>query len=79
LAQAFDERRGVRPTALRPVAGGEQGAALSERAELLEILGEKARGGNIRAVELLLWETPAERTAAAEQRDRRLLALVPDD
>jgi hypothetical protein len=75
IAEAFDAR-GAPVAALRP-AGPSVTADPPDRAELLALLGQQARKGNVRAIELLLRDAPAAMSPEAERRYRRLLSLVP--
>jgi hypothetical protein len=52
---------------------------LPDRAELLALLAEQARRGSVRAVELLMRETPAEPASDTGAEVQRLLALVPHE
>lgn len=69
-AQAFDRRRTL---LARPMS-----CSLPDRVELLSLLTEQARKGSVRAIELLLRETPADSSAAvADDEHWRRLMVVP--
>ncbi len=52
-------------------------SAPPDRAELIVLLGGQAQQGNVRATELPLRETPADRSAEHERNYQRLKLLAP--